>query len=348
MHRAANLGRLTPRFYRLSDHRVAITALVGIVVSGLCLWILAGSIDLAALRDLVIRANMALLAAAVVTLTISMIVRTARWHVLLPRGAATLRVLRLVPFVLFGYAANSVAPMRLGDAARAVAVARTFRTGTPETLGSVGLERVLDAGALAAVALVASTGRAVPDWLTQVSLLLAGAAAAVCTGILVVGTLARVGRRATVIRPPSFMGRVWSGLRANPRSIAASIALSAAAWCIDGVTFWLVAHALGVSLPWEVAMLVGLGAAVGGILPSAPAAIGTFELAGATVGMALGLDGTTALAIVLLGHAVTVIPLVVAGVVCAPLIGAGLRDLRSRPYRSMPAAHTPAPAEAPS
>ena len=330
MHRQAGPGRLTRRVLRLVDHRARIAALVGIVISGICVWILVGTVDLAGLRDLVVRADIPLIAAAVVTLSISMIVRTARWQVLLPPSGRSPRVLNLVPFVLFGYAANSVAPLRLGDAARALAVARRFRTGVPETLGSVALERVLDAGALAAIALVASTGRGVPDWLTQASLLLAGAAAAFCATILIAGTLTRDRRRQTAEGPPGVFGRVWSGLRANPRAIAPSTVLSAAGWCIDGVSFWLVAHSLGVSLSWEVAMLVAIGAAVGGLIPSAPAAIGTFELAGAAVAVALGLSGTTAVAIVLLGHAVTVIPLVIAGLVCAPIIGVSVRDFTSR------------------
>ncbi len=312
------------------DHRLVIVATFGTFVSAASIWVLASTFDASALRETLGRANLSLLVAGIGTLALSMVVRTARWQAILPVTASGRRptVQKLLPLVLVGYAINSIAPMRLGDVVRGLVASRRFRTGGPEALGSVSLERILDAGALAAVAALASIGAAVPIWLTQGTLLIAAAATTIVVSVYLVGMAARrqpaAGRNGQI----SILWRAWVGLRANPRAIATSSALSATAWCIDGVTVWIIARSLGVEIGWEIAMLIATGAALGAILPSAPAAIGTFHLAGTAVGVAMGLDGSTALAIVVLWHTATVVPLIIAGAVSASLVGIRVRDLR--------------------
>lgn len=312
---------------RGSGGRLAIGVAIGIAISALSIWILASAVDTEAALRLVARADLLLLLAALVPLTVGMLVRTGRWGVLL-RAASPRRPLAtrdLLPIVLASYAANSVLPVRLGDVARAVVGARRLRTGLPETMGSVGLERVLDAGALALVALAASLVADVPGWLIQSGFVLLLAAA---TFVALVYLVHRLGQR-RYRGSQSGLARLGRGLRSSPRAISVAFVLSALVWCIDGVTFWLVARAIGVEISWVAALLIATGAAAGGILPSAPAAVGTYELAGTAVGIALGLDSASALGVAVLSHLATVVPLLAAGAVAVPVIGLGRGDLRT-------------------
>lgn len=315
---------------RASGHlsRLLFASIAGVLLSALCVWVLAQATDVSTLVRLIGAAELPLLGAAVLSLAVSMVVRTARWRLLMPpsRDGAAIGVMGILPIVCVGYAGNAVLPVRLGDALRAVVAARRFRLGLPEALGSVGLERVVDAAALAGVALIASVGVAVPGWLTQTSLLLALAAA---TFVALVHWGRPIARRlSSGENPESFLVRLAAGLRARPAAMAASFGLSAVAWCLDGLTFWIGANALGLNIGWEAGLLIAAGAAIGGIVPSAPAAIGTFELAGTAVGTALGLSPTAALGIVAVAHAITVVPLIVAGFISAAWLGLGWTSFR--------------------
>lgn len=310
------------RTHRRRRRTVAVLAL-GLAVSMVAAWILNQLADLTAVGAVLSRVQPLLLVGGVLSLGLSMAVRTARWRVILPHGPARPTVRQLLPFMIVGYAANAVAPLRAGDAARGVITARAFRLGMPETLGSVGLERLLDGLALGLLLLLASAGVVVPAWFSQASLIVAAAGIAILTGLLAFGLVVRS-------RGESGAGigrRVWRGARSDNARIARSFGWSLGAWCIDGLTFWLCALALGLDISPVVALLIAGGAALGSVAPSAPAALGTFELAGTAVAIALGLPATDALAVVVLAHAATVVPIMVTAVLVAASAGLTAADV---------------------
>lgn len=321
----ATVATFDPRQAYTAARKITVSSL-GLIMSAASIWLLLSATDPRALHDTLAGADWRLVVGAVVTLALSMLVRTMRRKVILPPShgrRATVRALFRV--VLIGYAVNALVPARLGDVFRGVAASRRFRTGTPEALGSVGLERILDAGALAAVAAFASIGSQVPPWLTQGGLLIAVVAAAAVTFVYLIEIVRRFRPRASN-GIQSLVGRAWSGLRASPRTIAASSLLCAVAWGIDGITVWMVARALGIDIGWEMSMLIAAGAAIAAILPSAPASIGTFHLGGTAVGIAMGMDASAALSLVVAWHALTFVSLLVPGTVSALVIGASRRD----------------------
>ena len=306
------------RSFDLGRHRVAVGVVLGLAVSAVALVALAQIVDVSTVWQLVTDVSVPVAGAAVLSLALSMAIRTARWHAILPRpDGPRPSVAALFPFMIIGYAANAIAPLRAGDAARGVITARRFRLGVPETLGSVGLERVLDGLALAGLLLLASAGVVVPGWFTQGSWIVAIGGVAVLAALLLAGTIGR-----SRMRIGHGVGaRFWRGARSDNASIGRSLGLSILAWCVDGVTFWLCAVALGMEISPAVALLIAGGAALGSVAPSAPAALGTFELAGTAVAVALGLDPSAAFALVALAHAVTVVPIVIAGAVLTASVG---------------------------
>jgi uncharacterized membrane protein YbhN (UPF0104 family) len=303
---------------------------VGLVLSALSALFLATVVDLNQAFALLRVADPLLASLAVLTLACSIVVRTARWGVLLPspHGGVAVRVRTLIPIVLIGYLGNSIAPLRFGDALRAGVAARRFRLGLPETLGSVIAERLIDTAALTVVVVGTATWWHAPIWLVQSSALIAVVSAIVLLILygLAAGT-GRVGssagRLAGHIQVATHYGRrLLTGARVPPPRLAASAALSVTAWLIDGVTFWLCAQALAIDAAWPVTMLIAGAAALGMAAPSGPAAVGVFELAGTAAGIALGMPAESALALVVFAHVLTVTPLVLTGLLSLTTISA--------------------------
>lgn len=307
-----------PRGVRLT---IAIT--LGLVVSGGSAWVLAQLVDASTVATVLEDVSFLVVGTAVASLAVSMVIRTTRWLTILPDGPARPTMAALLPFMIIGYAANAVAPFRAGDAARGIIVARRFRLGIPETLGSVGLERVLDGLALAMLLLVASMGVVVPGWFTQASVIVAAGAVTILGTFMLVGVIPRFR-----VRVGHGIGRrFWRGVRSNNRRAGEAFGWSLMAWCTDGLTFWLCAVALGLEISPVFALLIAGGAALGSMAPSAPAALGTFELAGTAVAVGLGMEPSSAFALVVLAHAVTVVPMVAAAALFTASAGLTLGGL---------------------
>jgi uncharacterized membrane protein YbhN (UPF0104 family) len=310
-------------------HRLPLAIALGVLVSVGAGLILVQLIDASAVWLVLKDVNSLVVVAAVTSLGASMTIRTARWRTILPSAdAESPAITALLPFVIIGYAANAIAPLRAGDVARGIITARRFNLGVPETLGSIGLERLLDGFALAMLLLVASIGVVVPGWFSQASIIVAVGAVAILAAFILLG-----GSQHSRIRQEQGVGpRFWRGARSDNGRIGRSLGWSLMAWCLDGVTFWLCAVALGFTISPVFALLIAGGAALGSVAPSAPAALGTFELAGTAIAVALGMDPSGAFALVVLAHAVTVVPILAAAAMVAASAGMSFAAL----YRMSP------------
>ena len=297
------------------------TVVVSIVVSALAIWLLAGSVDVPAAVFELRRADPPLMVLALATLTASIICRAVRWRVVLPaiKGQPAPSVLVLAAIFCIGYLANSVLPLRAGEPIRAAILAAHSRVDAARALGSIGLERILDAIALGMVMMATATALRAPSWLTTSGLVVLALAAGVLGAIFVIGhagILELAHRRAhSVVRPVlGALARVAEGARGQSMlRVGAGLALSILVWMIDATTFWVLSEAISLGLTWPGAALIAGACAVATILPAAPAFIGTFELAGTAAGTALGLPPHEALALTLLAHVVTTAPVALAG-----------------------------------
>jgi uncharacterized membrane protein YbhN (UPF0104 family) len=171
--------------------------------------------------------------------------------------------------------------------------------------------------------LVASIGVVVPVWFTQASIIVAVGGLTILALLILVGLVARFRMRLG----GGIANRFLRGMRSDNRRIGQSFGWSLAAWGVDGITFWLCAVALGIEISPVVALLIAGGAALGSVAPSAPAAMGTFELAGTAVAVGLGIGPSSAFALVVLAHAVTVVPIVAAALVFGTSAGLSMGGL---------------------
>jgi glycosyltransferase 2 family protein len=287
--------------------------------------ILASIIDLDDTWRTLVSTDLRWVALTLVMVPFQVVLRTARWRLLLPRRADGSRppLLRVMPVLLVGYFGNLVLPARLGEPVRAYLLARRERLSLARVLGSVLLERVIDLATLAFAAVAAAIIAGAPPWLVRGMIIVALLGVAVA-GILVasgieraVAILARVlGRRAARIRLVLEQATRFgegAGGTSGIATLAIAVGISGATWMFVAATYWLLSRSLGMDLSLSGSLLVAAVTTLGTAIPSAPAHIGTFEVAAVVAATSLGVPPEQALALALLAHVITTLPFALAG-----------------------------------
>jgi uncharacterized protein (TIRG00374 family) len=316
-------------------------ALAGLAISAVALIILFRSVDLAATGRALAAAAPGPLVLAIVALFVGLVLRIVRWTILLPPRPDGSRVGagRVTPVLMIGYLGNAVLPARLGEVVRSYLISRREQIPFGGAFGSVVLERIVDTATLAVIAFLAAVGSGAASWIVQ------GTGIAATVGIVVVAMLATTGlapignliqwfeRFKPLRQVASSVGARlrefihWSGGAHRRRELLAALLLSLGAWLCDGAMFWLAGQAVGAALPPVGALLVMSITVLATAIPSAPAYVGTFELATVAVAGSLGVAASEALALAVIAHALALVPTAILGPIALVGTGGGLRRL---------------------
>ncbi|MCB9792856.1 MAG: flippase-like domain-containing protein [Alphaproteobacteria bacterium] len=282
---------------------------IGVAVALATLGAVALTVDLDALRGTLAQASAGALALAALAYLPPWLLRGWRWQLLardlgdeVPLGPATATA-------TVGNMLNLLLPAKAGDLLWANAA--HVRWGVPYGRAVVGVlaGRVLDLvvltglGALALVALPAGWARyggalAVSALIGLLALGLGGVAA----------LRWRLGRRALVgplARLRGLHDALVEPLDALTRSPGAALrhgGITALIWANEAVVAWMVAGALGVELPLSGVLFGIMVANLSKILPLTPAAMGTYEAAGAMAMSVAGPAYSAAFAVALVEH----------------------------------------------
>ena len=296
--------------------------LAGIAISVVFLAVTLSRVNLAEAASAIGRAAPAGLLAALVIVLVDLALRALRWHVLLlgVEGAGSRPPYRMAfGYLTLGFAANAVLPARLGDVARAVLAADTFRTPRLAILGTVVIERVSDGLIMLGLAIGSSLVVASSTELRE----LTGFAIALVVGgllVAVVGWVAitrsavastRVGMLVT-----GLVGRVSAGAGAlkHLRSAAAFVGLTVVLATTATLVAWAVSRSVGIDLSPIQTVLFLSGIALSLAIPAAPGAIGTYEFVGVAIITGLGYTPEQGLATILLMRIITTFPPALIGV----------------------------------
>ncbi len=268
-------------------------------------------------------AGYAWLVVALAVIAMNFVLRGWRWHLILRRAGVPHRRRDAFGLTMVGYMGNNVLPARGGELLKIGLLGQRTSARRREILGTVIVERVLDAAVLV-VLLAALTWAGVDGapggrsgaTLAAAGLVAAGGAVAVYLWLRRRG---RFERFATAIRPVAGALK----LLAQPHGAALAV-LSLTIWCVDGLTFLLIAHAVGVDLDPLAAMGVIVLASLAAAIPAAPGYVGTFD-AGMLLGLnAAGVTGGDTVGVLLLARFLFFVPATIAGLVILVLgYGAG-------------------------
>jgi uncharacterized membrane protein YbhN (UPF0104 family) len=222
---------------------------------------------------------------------------------------------------------NTVLPARGGERLRILLLSERSTAGRRETLGSVVCERILDVTALigllclVTVVGVAGTPAGTAPAVLAATGLLGGAPLLVV--YLKLRARGRLERFAAYVRPVAHASRLlitWRG--------AALALLSALAWSMDAVVFWLIAQSLSTSVGVIEAVLVVVLASFFSFIPAAPGYVGTYDAGILFTLGAIGISGATALSQTLLFRFIMFVPITFFGLAIVVFRYGGIGALR--------------------
>ena len=323
-------------------------AILGIVISAALIWWVLRGVDLVAVWNVVRGARWDLLAAAVAVATFGFAVRAMRWKLLLHPLRAGIGFRSRFAAVNIGFATNNLLPARVGEFARAWAISRLEPVSASGALGSLVVERFLDAVAVFSLMAMAMLHPSFPRDVTVGGQSL-GALVTTLVGLLLVlllGLLLLLLLPAPVISATRWVARFLperaahllveglasflSGLESlrSPRLLLGALAWSLAFWAWNGLSFWLGFMAFGIEEGYMAALFVQGIIAIGVAVPSAPGFFGTFHAA-AVVGLTevYGAAGSATLAFAFGYHLGGFIPVTLMGLWYAAHMGMSWSDL---------------------
>lgn len=305
-------------------HRASLPAILAALVG---LGLAAVAIDRLGLHNVVhslVGVRFRWLALAAALMVLSLLVRAVSWLVVLqaalPGAGVPWPV--VVRGTMIGVMVSAVFPGRLGEAARAIVVAR--RVGSIAVVaGTILSQTMLNLVALVALgaAVITSSGALS----APVGALLALSAPLALVGLMLIapGALRRAGHhgpprvRRALARVALELERVRGGLRVfrHPREGVAATLAQFAAWALQVLSAYLVLQALGLQgtagLAGAAAVLVAVN--VTAVVPVTPSNIGVFQAACVAVLAGFGVSGGHALAFGIVLQAVEVLTAVGLG-----------------------------------
>lgn len=293
------------------------------LISGGFLLLVLAELDFATLLGTLRSLALWPLPLAVCATFLGLLMMTQRLNVLLKPLGGDFPWWRLFRAQLLGFAANNVLPLRMGELIRIDYLARHGAVPHSSVFATVGIERLFDLLLLALLAL----------GLLSVLLPLSGAARLAGT----LGGLALAfGLLFCVARWPAFFARAAGRLAglvsqrlgtfiadravlfanglASLRSLGAwlrTLGASFAYWSSALVFCRLLLLTFGLRLPFYAPALVIVFVAMSGLLPSAPAYVGTYHYFAALALRTLGVDAAVAASFAIVMHVSALLPFTV-------------------------------------
>jgi glycosyltransferase 2 family protein len=258
------------------------------------------------------REGWAWLAVAVAVVATNFLLRGLRWHFVMRHAAVPHRLRDGTGLTLVGYMGNNVLPARGGELLKIGLLGSRTTARRREVLGTVIVERVLDAGVLAVLFVVltwagvkgSSDSGAMP---TIVAVALVAAAVALA-GYVRLRSRGHFERFAERIRPVAGAAKLFI----RPAGIPLA-GLSLVIWCMDGLSFMLMADSLDIGLAFLPALAVIVLASLASAIPAAPGYLGTFDAA-MLVGLnAAGITGGDAVSLLVLARFIYFVPVTFVG-----------------------------------
>ena len=284
------------------------------------------NVHLAEVTAAIHQASLISVGVVLILLTAGQVGRSFRWGVMLePLEPLSQRL--LLPITAVGFLFVWILPARLGEVARPYLLHQNSRVGLSAAMGSVVLERLIDASFLVVLLAICLPALRLPGWLLAsfqgfAYLLLAA------TLLVILGSMPGFRRWClqgiSKILPESwsdFLTRIaetfYSGMQAvtSIRKLFTILALTALIWFTNLLVFMIMSYSMDLHLSWLAGITVLVLTCLGIALPAAPGFIGNYHYACVVALTLFGVVKDTALAYAILVHFLTVVVLVLMGLI---------------------------------
>jgi uncharacterized protein (TIRG00374 family) len=324
-------------------------AFVGVGITVFLLWWIMRDVPFGEVWQHIESANWALLLAAVFVATFGFLIRAWRWKVLLQPIEPNTTLRSRYAAVNIGFMANNLLPARVGEFARAYALSRIEPVPVSAALGSLVVERVLDAFVLVTILGVTISSPGFPDTagLTSGPLGKALDAIVILLGVLVFLLTILLAMPRMVVRMTEKIAAKLPGDLARPAVAALesfldslkvlrspgllfkAVLWSFGFWLWHGLSFWLAMLAFdihaGPLAAYFTEAVVGFGVAI----PAAPGFFGTFHASASWALSQFAVPDASSLAFAFGYHLGGFIPVTLIGLYFASRIGLSLKDVGS-------------------
>jgi uncharacterized protein (TIRG00374 family) len=321
-------------------------AIIGIAISALLLWYTFRGKNLGEVAREMASADPVLLLVATALATSVFWIRAWRWRCILDPVRPGTSFHSRFAAVNIGFMGNNLLPARVGEFARAYALARLEPVPMVAGLSSLVIERLMDALMLVAMLFGAMALPGFPAWPANAQADFPGIARTVGITVGVIGLvlfmlvlfprrtvrvfesvanriLPRAFRRPVVDALEAFLAGV--GILRNGRLLFEAALWTAFLWVVNAASFWVAFHAFGIQLSFTAALFFQSCLAFAVSVPSAPGFWGVYEWAASGVLVTLwGQDATTALAFAVGFHIAGFLPVTLMGLWYAWRLGLSL------------------------
>jgi uncharacterized protein (TIRG00374 family) len=309
---------------RLRQPRTILSIVVPLVIIAFFLYL--NRERLAAVPELILQANPALVLLAFIVFYLGFPLRGYRWSRLLRETGFVIGLRNSVEILYISWFVNCVVPAKLGDVYRAYLLKMNSPASLSRTFGTVFIERILDIFAIAILGLAAGfwsfrTGMPEPIRLVFILGIIVVIVAAI--GLF---TMRNFGRRILVRLPlPSSILELYERFEEGVfgavglRHLPILAILTGLIWMTEGLRLYLVILALGfddVTIGLSGAVFVALIGSLLTAIPLSPAGLG-FAQAGVigVLTVAYGVPLAEATAITILDWVISVLSIIVIGAV---------------------------------
>ena len=296
---------------------------VGIAVSAGLGWLAARGLDWGQVAEAFGNVSLPLVALAVVVFMAASYLRAVRWKVLFVDDDISTNRLFLIQNV--GIGLNNVMPVRIASEVSQLAILSLKDGVRPSVaLATLGMERVLDV--VASTLILAIAFFMVPE-MAEFAPYVWGALVLSVVCIVLVRLIAWGNTGMPwVERIPGLVAFTTAvrDLERHPLRLAVSMTISVGYWLIVGLTAWILASAIDLSISPTTATLVIMGTIFfATAVPAAPAAIGTFEFAVVYVLEFFGVSRESGFGFAVITHAVFFLPPTLMAAIFLPREGMG-------------------------
>jgi glycosyltransferase 2 family protein len=312
---------------------------VGVLSSTIFLTLALQQVDWARTMATLRGVNWALVSLGIGATVAPIVIFAFRWRLLLS-STAELSVKDTFSYIMIGYLANIVFPLRMGEVARAVLLGRRHGIKASVVFGSVVLERTLDVLTILVLALFVSFMMNIPPVVRagMITFAVAGLAAFVAlfflarNGNRVLNSLGRLSGFAPgtlAARLAMLAARFAEGLATlrDGRELGSVLCLSALAWAIAGTATISYIAAFHLDAPWYAGFFVLTVTNLGSAIPSSPGFIGVYHYL-AVLALSVWIpDKSEALGYAIGTHGISVLVNILLGCTCLAREGIALQSI---------------------
>lgn len=332
----AAIGTRTPA--SRTPARVGYLALA-LALSGLLLYYSFRGLDWAAVGATLRGAEPARVLAWLAVGSLSLLLRAARWRVLLSAQAP-------VPFptvfwaTCAGYFGNAFLPARAGELVRTMVIRIKTGLSSSYVLTTALSERIVDAVTLVLISsLVLLILPTRPGWFAGATRVFVPLGVGGALAIVLLPLLEKLWRSLLQRLPlpaglkqrvEGVLEQVLLGASAlhNPSRLFRFLGLTAVIWTIDGCATMLGGWALHLAIPLPVAFLLVAGLGLGSALPSTPGYVGIYQFVAVSVLSPFGIARSDAVAYILLAQAIQYVSITAWGLLAFSKLGGWKRWTR--------------------